>query len=138
LKANWSDRLAAASPGSGIVVAFLVSNATYFTNHFHQNQTEASMKSKLAALFAAAALSSGTFVFAQDVVHDVDKAAKDTGHATKVAAKDTAKGTEKAADKTADATKTAATKTGHATKTAAKATAKGTEKAADKTADAVK
>ena len=34
------------------------------------------MKSKLAAILAAAVLSSASFVFAQDVVHDVDKGGK--------------------------------------------------------------
>jgi len=43
------------------------------------------MKSKLAAILAVAVLSSAAFVFAQDVVHDVDKGAKDVGHDTKVA-----------------------------------------------------
>jgi hypothetical protein len=96
------------------------------------------MRTKFTAIFATTLLCLTPFAFSQDVAHDVDKAAKDTGHATKTAAKDTAKGTEKAADKTGHATKTVAKKTGHATKTAAKDTAKDTKKAADKTADAVK
>jgi alanyl-tRNA synthetase len=107
------------------------------------------MKSKWAALLAAGVFCSASFLFAQDVVHDVDKGAKDVGHDTKVAAKDTAKGTEKVADKTGHATKVAAKdtakgtekaadKTGHTTKVAAKDTAKGTEKAADKTGHATK
>jgi hypothetical protein len=63
------------------------------------------MKTMLSTILAAALLCFTTFAFSQDVVHDVDKAAKDTAHATDKAAKDT----------------------GHATKVAAKDTAKGTE-----------
>jgi hypothetical protein len=96
------------------------------------------MKSKLAAILAAASLCLASFAFSQDAAQDVDKAAKDTGHATKVAAKDTAKGTEKAADETGHATKSAAKKTAHLVKKGAKDTGEGVKKAADKTADAVK
>ncbi len=41
------------------------------------------MKSKLAAILAAALLSTASVAFSQDATQDVDKAAKDTGHATK-------------------------------------------------------
>src|SRR5205085_11685 len=62
------------------------------------------MKSKL-LLVLAAALASSTALIAQELTHDVDKAAKKTGHATKVASKDTARGTGRAAKDTGHATK---------------------------------
>jgi hypothetical protein len=105
---------------------------------------ERKMRVKLLTVFMAI-LTVSTVGFAQDVVSDLGKAAKDTGRVTKEAAQKTAHGTVKATKVTVHGSEKAVAETGRGsekvakgTEKAAKATAKGTEKAAAETGHGVK
>src|SRR5450432_213489 len=86
------------------------------------------MRVKLLTVFMAI-LTVSTFGFAQDVVSDAGKAAKETGRVTEKAAQKTAHATVKATKVTVHGSEKAATETGRGSEKAAK----GTEKIAKAT-----